>query len=250
MNMTNSVSTAESGTLRCRLIPALDLLDGRAVRLLRGDFSRVTDYGDPAHWVARWWDAGARELHVVDLAGARDGQCSILPLLSQWASRGWVLQLGGGLRSREAVSDALDAGVSRAVLGTAAVREPDFLADCLVQFGASSIVGGLDLREGKPQVAGWSGDALLDTVDLLELWRNAGLQWVLSTAISRDGTLEGPDLEQYRRLRLALPGVSLIASGGVRHQADLDVLGAIGVNAAVAGRALLDGLFNLDQLWR
>ncbi|MBI1192067.1 MAG: 1-(5-phosphoribosyl)-5-((5-phosphoribosylamino)methylideneamino)imidazole-4-carboxamide isomerase [Bacteroidetes bacterium] len=234
----------------CQLIPALDLLDHRAVRLMQGDFRRVTDYGDPSHWTQRWWDAGARRLHVVDLAGARDGTLSVLPLLRSWAERGWDIQLGGGIRSVETVEQVLSAGVNRVVLGTAAVTEPDFLARCLDRFGPDSIVAGLDLREGVPQVSGWllNSEQRLDA--LLEGWKAAGVRWILSTAVLRDGTLQGPDLAQYQQLSALLPGVQWIASGGVRHKADLVQLAAQGIPFAVAGRSILEGWINPEEAWR
>ncbi len=248
--MNSTLDSTADGTISCRLIPALDLLEGRAVRLLRGDYQRQTDYGDPGHWLARWWEQGAREIHIVDLAGARDGRCSVLELLSQWASQGWTIQLGGGLRDLAGIQAAMDAGVTRAVLGTAAVDDTDFLAACIQKFGSAHIVGGLDLRDGIPQSSGWLKESRWSLQDLLDHWKNAGLQWVLSTSVLKDGTLEGPDLEQYRILREALPACSIIASGGLRHRADLMALGALQIEAAVAGRALLDGLFKTDGLWR
>jgi phosphoribosylformimino-5-aminoimidazole carboxamide ribotide isomerase len=248
-----SVERSKAGELTrtsCQLIPALDLLDGRAVRLMQGDFNRVTDYGDPAHWTRRWWEDGARTLHVVDLAGARDGHLSVLPLLRTWAGQGWELQLGGGIRTFDAVQQVLDAGIARVVLGTTAVSDPDFFARCLDRFGPERLVAGLDLRDGVPQVAGWleAGSPSLEA--LLEAWQSAGVRWILSTAVLRDGTLLGPDLAQYAVLKSLLPDIAWIASGGVRHQADLRQLAEMGIPYAVAGRSLLEGWINTQEAWR
>ena len=126
------------------------------------------------------------------------------------------------------------------------LRGGDFRGLDLRELDAS----GLDLRDGIPQSSGWLKESRWSLQDLLDHWKSAGLQWVLSTSVLKDGTLEGPDLEQYRILREALPACSIIASGGVRHRADLMALGALQIEAAVAGRALLDGLFKTDGLWR
>jgi len=234
----------------CQLIPALDLLDGRAVRLMQGDFKRITDYGDPSHWTERWWDAGARRLHVVDLAGARDGKLTVLPLLQSWAGKGWDIQLGGGIRSLETVEQVLEAGITRVVLGTAALNNPEFFAQCLDRFGPEHIVAGLDLRNGVPQVSGWLADNAQPLETLLEGWKAAGIRWILSTAVLRDGTLQGPDLEQYAQLKSMLPDAQWIASGGVRHKADLVQLANLRIPYAVAGRSLLDGWINPEEAWR
>jgi len=248
-NISNVIVKDPSSTI-CQLIPALDLLEGRAVRLMQGDFKRVTDYGDPSHWTERWWDAGARRLHVVDLAGARDGKLTVLPQLRSWAEKGWDIHLGGGIRSVEAVEQVLSAGIHRVVLGTAAVNEPEFFALCLDRFGPEHLVAGLDLRDGIPQVSGWLQDSEQRLDTLLEGWKAAGVRWILSTAVLRDGTLQGPDLGQYTHLKAMLPDVQWIASGGVRHKADLVQLASLGIPFAVAGRSLLEGWLNAEEAWR
>jgi phosphoribosylformimino-5-aminoimidazole carboxamide ribotide isomerase len=239
-----------SSVVSCRLIPALDLLGGRAVRLLKGDYRRVTDYGDPRHWTSRWWSQGARELHLVDLEGARSGRSGVLDLVAEWAAQGWQVQVGGGLRDTQAVRQALEAGADRVVLGTAAIREPDFLPACIAAFGAERIVPGLDLEGEVIKVSGWREGAGERLDQVLDRWASLGLRRALSTAVLRDGTLEGPDLDQYRRLQQALPDLDWIASGGLRYRSDLDALACIGIGSAVSGKALLEGWIATDTLWR
>ncbi len=232
-----------------RLIPALDVLDGRAVRLWRGRYDRVTDHGDPEVLIDAWYRAGARELHLVDLQGARDGRFGLTRLVVRAAAMGWRVQVGGGLRGPEAMAEALDAGASRVVLGTAAWRDPSLLERAVARFGAGAVVPALDLLGWTPQLEGWrtpAGGPSAEGPDpalaeRLDAWAALGLQRVLCTAIERDGTMAGPDLERYARLRARWPDWEWVASGGIRDRADLRALGRIGIAAAVAGRAVLEG---------
>ena len=229
-----------------QIIPAVDVLEGTVVRLLRGDYDRVTAYSDDPVVAARAWvEQGAELVHVVDLAGARSGT----PDQELWGvlrRSGLPFQVGGGIRTMELASAALEAGASRVVLGSAAVWEPKLLAGLVGRHGPDRVVAALDVRGGMAQGAGWTDlgrrleEVLGDTVA-------AGCAWVLATGIARDGTMEGPDLELVRLVRDLEPGVSVIGSGGVGSLADLPALREAGAAAVVVGRALYEGVFSFAE---
>ena len=236
------------------LYPAIDVRDGRVVRLRQGDYARETRYPDaPEAQAARYAAQGVGWLHLVDLDGARDGNYTLLPLLPGLAATGLRLQTGGGIRDAGDVQRLLDAGASRVVVGSLAIREPDLVAGWIARFGAEALVVALDARrdaEGRWRlpVAGWTAatDASLPT--LARRFEAAGLRHLLSTDIARDGMLSGPGLDLYRDLRAACPGLSLQASGGIRDAADLAAVEALGCAGAVLGRSLLEGGIDLGAL--
>lgn len=235
-------------------IPAIDLRGGRVVRLLNGDYSRETAYGDdPLELAIAYADQGARWLHLVDLDAARTGGFGLHALVRRIRSHTTLqVQAGGGLRSEHDVLELLDAGANRAVVGTLAVREPARICDWLREFGPEAICVALDARRDaaghwRLPVAGWTeqGEATLEPV--LDQLAAGGLRHLLCTDIDRDGTLGGPNVALYHRLAQAYPQLRLIASGGVASLTDVAVLRAAGVGAAVLGRALLEGRFRLDE---
>lgn len=230
------------------VIPALDVLDGRVVRLAQGDFARVTDYGDdPVAVAQRYEAAGARWLHLVSLDGARDGSGALAALVRGLrAATALSLQAGGGIRDRAALDAVLATGCDRVVLGSIAVREPDAVGAWLAHYGADMITVALDFRidvEGRPRPAtdGWQALGDHDLWHLLEVYAEYGLRHLLCTDISRDGTGTGPNVGLYREILRRYPALALQASGGVADAADLDALRAAGLPAAVCGRALLTG---------
>ena len=236
------------------IIPAIDLRDGRVVRLQQGDFARVRRFDHDAVALAqRYAGAGAAWLHVVDLDGARNGAPAQLELLARIAQAGARAQAGGGVRTRDDVQRLLDAGIGRAVVGSVALRAPDTFAQWLHEFGGDRLCLALDLRrddEGgwRPALDAWqtSGDA--DFAAVLDRHAEAGLRHVLTTDIGQDGMAAGPNLSLYRELASRWPQFEWIASGGVRDQDDVDALGATGVAACVAGTALLEGTLPLEAL--
>ncbi len=229
-----------------QIIPSVDVLDGRVVRLLRGDYDTVTDYGaDPVAAVRRWGEAGASLVHVVDLAGARSGVVDD-GLWPRLAGAGVPFQAGGGLRTVAAVASVLSAGAARAVVGTAAVWEPDLLAAMVAAAGAGRIVAAVDVRSGRAEGAGWR-DGGRDLATVLAGLRAAGVAQALVTAIARDGTGAGPDYGLLAEVAAATPGMAVIASGGVGSLDHVRELAALGVEAAIVGRALYEGAFTLAE---
>lgn len=224
-------------------IPAIDVLDGRVVRLLRGDYQRVTVYSDdPVAVASRYVAAGARRIHLVDLAGARDGIVSV-SLIRRLADVVPDLQVGGGIRTVTPALAALDAGAARVVVGSLAVHDPDELGRLVVTVGGERVVVAVDVRDGRARGSGWQDDGVPARV-VVERAVAAGAASVLVTGIDRDGTMEGPDLDLLREVRSWAPTVEIIASGGVSSLRDLDAAAESGADAAVVGKALLDGVID------
>lgn len=227
------------------LIPAIDIQDGKCVRLRQGDMDDATVYdNDPVDAARRWVDAGARRLHIVDLDGARAGQ----PVNTEAVHRvarafpDTPIQLGGGIRDEQTIEACLDAGVQYVILGTKAVNEPHFVSDMCLEFPGHVIVG-LDARDGKLAVEGWSKLSKHDVVDLAQHMEHDGVEAIIYTDISRDGMLSGVNIDATRRLAEAVR-VPVFASGGIASLDDLRRLLEIrdsGVAGAITGRAIYDG---------
>ncbi len=229
-----------------QLIPAVDVLDGEVVRLMEGDFDRVTVYAkDPVSQATAWQEAGAALVHVVDLAGARDGNPSE-PLWRAMTAAGVRFQVGGGIRTPQAAGRAVEAGAARVVMGTAAVWQPELLAATVAELGPSQVVAALDVRGGRATGEGWldEGRLLPDVVaDLVA----AGVVRALVTGIGRDGTMQGPDLDVIAEVRAVAPELAILGSGGVAELGDLAQLAAAGVEGAIVGRALYEGAFTVEE---
>ncbi len=229
------------------IIPAIDLKDGQAVRLEQGDFARRTVYStDPLATAQTFAEAGARWLHIVDLDGARTGTSQHLAIVKRIITEvGLPVQLGGGLRTMEAVKMVLDAGVARAVLGTAAVRDRRFREMVLLRYG-DKIAVGIDARGGKVAAQGWQETTDVDAFEFAQQVVGCGAARLIVTEISRDGMRSGPDLVGLQQLR-ELVEVPIVASGGVSSAADLIALRDIGMEAAITGRAIYTGDVDLRQ---
>ena len=232
------------------LLPAIDIIDGKAVRLLRGDFSQQTDYdSDPLDAARRWVEAGARALHVVDLDGARTGAPANVRHVERIASTcGVPVQVGGGLRSLESVREVVESGASRVILGTAALRDPIFLDEALASYRARVVVS-IDARAGRVAAAGWTEDTDL-TVDqaLNDLGRRGVTSFVYSN-IERDGMLSGPDLDGARAFAAGLDG-SFVYSGGIGELADLRALAELHepkLSGVIVGKAIYEARFAVGE---
>jgi phosphoribosylformimino-5-aminoimidazole carboxamide ribotide isomerase len=237
-----------------KLMPAIDLRDGRCVRLLKGDFEQETRYAvDPVALAEQYGSLGAQWLHVVDLDGAKRGEPVNLPLIRRMQeAAGISVQVGGGIRTRASLELAL-AVAERAVVGSLAVSDPDLVASWLTEFGPERLTLALDVRlteDGTPLIAthGWTRASTLTLAAAIERFAAAGLEHVLCTDIDRDGALSGPNVELYRECASRWPSIAFQASGGVRGAADLAALAEAGAAATVSGKALLEGRLTAEEI--
>jgi phosphoribosylformimino-5-aminoimidazole carboxamide ribotide isomerase len=232
------------------LYPAIDIRGGRAVRLLRGDYERETSYdADPLDAARRWVEQGARFLHVVDLDGAREGRPANLEAVQRIAAEAGVpVQAGGGLRDSDSIDAVLGAGAERAVLGTAALRNPDLLETALKAY-EDRIVVSVDARGGRVALQGWTEQGRVDAAAAVRRLTEAGVARFVYTPIDVDGTMQGPDLDELRRIGAATDA-ELIYSGGVgelQHLRDLAQDAPPTLAGAIVGRALYEGRFTVAE---
>lgn len=229
------------------LFPAVDLYDKKAVRLTKGDFSKMTVYSDsPADVACAFRDAGALALHVVDLEGARDGITSNFQTISEIVRKsGFFVQVGGGIRTPEVVRRYLDIGVDRVILGTAAVKQPGFVDEMVSLYGAGIAVG-VDIRDGFVAVNGWTEVTDLECFAFCRSMEGKGVKTIVCTDISKDGVMGGANLELYRRMSMELT-LNIVASGGISSIKDILYLDYIGLYGAVLGKALYEGKLSLSE---
>jgi phosphoribosylformimino-5-aminoimidazole carboxamide ribotide isomerase len=232
------------------LLPAIDILEGKAVRLARGDFAQKTVYdADPLDAARRWVDAGARSIHVVDLDGARTGTPANLDHVARIVAGVDVpVQFGGGLRDSAAVDAAIEAGASRVILGTAAFRDIDFLDEAVATHGDRVVVS-VDGREGKLAAAGWIEQTDMDVTDAIETLGGRGVRRFVFSSIERDGMLTGPDLDGTRKVADVVRG-SFVYSGGVSSVDDLKALAGlrqVNLTGVIVGKALYEGRFTVAE---
>lgn len=231
-----------------RLYPAIDIRNGKCVRLKQGDFNEVTVYDeDPVAVAQKWADAGAEYIHVVDLDGALAGSAVNLKVISDIAkTTGLPVQTGGGIRTLENIKDRLDAGVARVIIGTKAVTDPKFVAEAIKEFGADKIVVGLDGRDGKAATHGWENESDLTILDLARDFAAMGVKTIVYTDISRDGMLSGPDI-MYTEKLIDETAIDIIASGGIATSNDLEILEQIGAEGAILGKSLYENKIDLKK---
>jgi phosphoribosylformimino-5-aminoimidazole carboxamide ribotide isomerase len=239
------------------VIPAIDLRGGRCVRLHQGSYEDETVYfDDPVKMAKLWRVQNARTLHVVDLDAARGGSedradnrdeiraiCDALDI---------PIQLGGGIRTMDQIEAALDWGVYRVILGTAAVENPDFVEAAIDRFSCRRVVVGIDARDGEARVEGWTEGSGVDAVDLALEMEDRGVRRIIYTDISRDGTMEGPNIQAYREMGQHLNETRITASGGVGEYKDLleiETLEPYGVDSVIIGTALYENRFPCQQFW-
>jgi phosphoribosylformimino-5-aminoimidazole carboxamide ribotide isomerase len=238
-----------------RLIPAIDLRAGQCVRLLHGDFEAETVYPtDPYSLLTKYRAAGADWLHVVDLDGARDGALGNRAIIIDLAAaKALNLQVGGGLRNTAALTQMLDAGVGRAVVGSAAIAQVEQVQEWLAHFGAERLTLAFDVSiddSGVPRVMthGWQRQSEHSLWNALDNYAASPLKHVLCTDVGRDGALSGPNVELYREAVLRYPQIEWQASGGIRNAHDLHALSQAGAAAAISGKALLENLIPIEDL--
>jgi len=231
------------------LIPAIDIIGGKCVRLTQGDYKQRKEYGDPVDMAKKFEDHGLNRLHLVDLDGAREQRVVNYRILEQIASRtALVIDVGGGLRSDEDLRIVFESGAAMATGGSIAVKDREIFLGWLDQYGADKIILGADFREGKVAVSGWHEHTELEVKDFIADYRAEGIRKVICTDIDKDGMLEGPALDTYKELRARDSRLHLIASGGISRMDDIEQLQEAGMDGVIFGKAIYEGRISLDAL--
>ena len=233
------------------VIPAIDIKGGRCVRLYQGDYNRETVFSDdPLEVARRWVKSGARRLHVIDLDGAKSGEQRNAEAAYEIASEAGVpVQLGGGIRTLQSARQAIEQGIERVLIGTAAVEEPDLLRELVDELGPERVVVTVDARDGRVALNGWTETSEVEAGELIREMRGVGVSRYLYTDISRDGTLTEPNFDELDGLT-TISGVKIMAAGGVSSVEHLLRLSEIGVESAVVGTAIYTGDIDLGQAVR
>jgi len=236
--------------MKIELIPAIDIIDGSCVRLTQGDYRTKKVYAEDPLEVAKAFEGcGMKRLHVVDLDGAREGRIINYRTLNLIASRtSLVIDFGGGLKSDKDLEIAFENGAQMITGGSIAIKKPELFCQWLQHFGAERIILGADAKDEKIAVNGWQKTTMQELIPFIETFHQRGVQKVICTDISCDGMLTGPSTELYTRIRQALPGVYLIASGGVASVHDIEKLAEAGISAVIFGKAIYEGHIKLHEL--
>jgi phosphoribosylformimino-5-aminoimidazole carboxamide ribotide isomerase len=232
------------------IIPAIDLIGGKCVRLTQGDFSRETAYADdPLETAIRFEAAGLSRLHMVDLDGARSGSPANLEVLNRVASgTSLSIDYGGGIKSEADVVAVFDAGAAIVNVGSLAVRQPETFLNWIGKYGGDKILLGADTKNGKVAIDGWQTETEEEIVEYLCKLVEKDVRRAFVTDIARDGAMSGPSIDLYREIIATVPGIDLIASGGVRSLADIDELESIGCKGVIIGKALYERTIELEGL--
>lgn len=236
--------------MKIELIPAIDIIDGKCVRLTKGDYGQKKVYNDdPVTQAKEFEKLGMKRLHVVDLDGAKAKHVVNVDVLRGiTAATGLKVDFGGGIKSYDDIEKAFAAGASLVTIGSIAVSQPDTFMRWLDRYGADKVILGADVRNGLVSINGWKEDTSEKLLPFLARYVKAGVKNVLCTEISRDGTLSGPSTDLYREVMEAFPGIHLIASGGVGRNEDIIELDEAGIPAVVFGKAWYEGKINLEEL--
>ena len=232
------------------IIPAIDVIDGKAVRLTQGDYSQKKVYNEhPLEVAKQFEDAGLRRLHLVDLDGAKDGRVKNWKVLETLAAKtSLVIDFGGGLKTEKDLQIVFDSGAALATVGSIAVKNEEEFVKWLSRFGAEKFLLGADVKNEKIAVAGWLETTNIWIYDFIEKYLQHGVQQIFCTDVSKDGKLEGPSVDLYKSILEKFPELHFIASGGVSSIKDLDDLRNIGCKAAIVGKAFYEGRISISEL--
>jgi len=232
------------------IIPAIDIINGKCVRLTNGDYALQKIYNDnPVEVAKQFEDAGITRLHMVDLDGAKAGTIVNLKVLEAVAAQTkLVIDFGGGIKKINDIESVFNAGASIATIGSLAVKHPEILEEWLMEFGANKFLIGADVLDEKIKISGWLEDGGINIFDFIGKMISLGVSDIFCTDISKDGAMKGPSVELYKRIIAEHPEINLIASGGVTSMEDLHQLKTIGCNAAIVGKAIYEGQITLQQL--
>lgn len=232
------------------IIPAIDIIGGRCVRLTQGDYGKQTTYGQtPVEMVRLYADAGVKRIHLVDLDGARAGEPRNLDVLREVsAATDLTIEWGGGIKTTRHLHDVLDAGADCAIIGSVAVRDPQLMEEWLRELGGDVIALGGDVRRGKVAVSGWLEESDLTVSDLVDRFLPFGLKQVIVTDISRDGMLQGPGFDIYTDLAARYPDVIFTVSGGISSDRDILKVDRLGLPRVIVGKAIYEGRISLSRI--
>jgi phosphoribosylformimino-5-aminoimidazole carboxamide ribotide isomerase len=235
-----------------KIIPAIDVINGKCVRLTQGDYGQKKEYHDsPLEMAKRFEQAGISRLHLVDLDGAKQKQIvnkDVLKTIAEGTSL--KIDFGGGVQSDAAIEEAFSLGAHQVTGGSIAVKNCDLFTSWIAAFGGEKIILGADVKNRKIAISGWEETTEIELIDFIKGYHEKGIGYVICTDIAKDGLLKGPSLELYRDILSEIPGINLIASGGVSEVKDLEKLAEIGVYGAIVGKAYYEGRITLDQLAR
>ncbi|HHU65231.1 1-(5-phosphoribosyl)-5-[(5-phosphoribosylamino)methylideneamino]imidazole-4-carboxamide isomerase [Streptococcus sp.] len=233
-----------------QILPAIDIKEGQAVRLFKGDFNQKTVVNPDVIGQSKIFaQAGIDFIHVVDLDGALDGRATNRDLIAKLKKEsGLGVEVGGGIRTLEQIEDYLAVGIDRVIIGSMAVKNPDFVKAALEKFGSDKIVVGIDAKNGMVATEGWLETSNVDYISLAKAMEKIGVTLFVYTDVDRDGTLTGPNFEHYERLVAELTTAKVIASGGIAEQSDLVKLQEIGVAGTIVGKAYYSGNISLEEL--
>lgn len=232
-----------------QIIPAIDIIEGKCVRLTQGDFQRKTEYGDPLEIAKQFEDHGIRRLHLVDLDGAIKKRVVNYRVLEQIASETeLVIDVGGGLRTDEDVRKVFESGAHMVTGGSVAVKDRQTFLGWLKRYGAEKIILGADYRSGRIAVSGWHEETTLELMEFLAGYRLEGLEKAICTDIDKDGMLEGPSLDVYSGIKAEHQGLFLIASGGISEMKDIENLDEAGIDGVIVGKAIYENRISLNRL--
>ena len=237
--------------MNIELIPAIDIIGGRCVRLTKGDYDQKTEYGAPIDMALEFQRIGFKRLHMVDLDGAKNRHIVNDRILTEVSSQTSLeVDFGGGIKTHQDIEKVFAAGAKMVTIGSIAVTEPRLFTWWLQKYGPDRVILGADVRNGKISINGWKEDSEEDLLPFLKKYVDAGVKNVLCTEISKDGTLGGPAIDLYREVMNTYPDLHLIASGGVSSIDDIKALDAAGIPAVVFGKAIYEGKIDLEDLWR
>ncbi|AAN58947.1 1-(5-phosphoribosyl)-5-[(5-phosphoribosylamino)methylideneamino]imidazole-4-carboxamide isomerase [Streptococcus mutans] len=233
-----------------QILPAIDIKNGHAVRLVKGDFEQETVVNDNVlDQASIFMEAGIQYIHVVDLDGALEGRAANRDLIAKIKEMtGLAIEVGGGIRTIEQIEDYLSVGINRVIIGSMAVKHPQFVKEALDKFGSDKIVVGIDAKNGMVATEGWLETSTVDYISLALEMEKMGVRLLIYTDVDRDGTLTGPNFEHYEKLIAHLTSAKVIASGGIHALSDLQQLEKIGVAGTIVGKAYYNGDISLKEL--
>lgn len=234
------------------IIPAIDIIDGKCVRLTRGDYNNKTTYGNnPLDIARRFEDVGCTRLHLVDLDGAKSNHIVNHKVLERIANNtNLTIDFGGGLKSDEDLHIAFDCGAAMITGGSIAVKSPETMYRWITLYGADKIILGADTRDGKISTSGWTSDSDIEIIPFISSYVKRGISQIISTDINVDGTLSGPSIELYKRIKQEIPSAYIIASGGVSSMNDVEQLDKADIPAVIVGKAIYEGRISFDDISR